>query len=197
MRTPARWLLVLALLLSVGSQQVAAQSSRTTIQRGTSLPTHCNPGDLFYKTAATIGLYTCPTTDTWALAASGAQGPTGPTGATGATGASGPTGPTGASGAAGAAQFPATPAPTAFSADCGAATAVGNNWVGIINLGNTASSCVVTFATVWSNAPTCAVVDFKNPTDVVAVTATSTTTMTLDVSQTNNNDTLLYHCFGA
>ena len=59
-------------LLTVNGQlgRGAAQRVRT----GTSLPAACSPlkGEIFFKTAAVIGLYICPATNTWTLLAAGA-----------------------------------------------------------------------------------------------------------------------------
>lgn len=37
----------------------------TFLARGTTLPATCRLGDLYYKTSAPIGLYSCITADTW------------------------------------------------------------------------------------------------------------------------------------
>jgi hypothetical protein len=42
-----------------------AQTARTHITTGSSLPANCTVGDIFYKTGTSAGQYTCSATDTW------------------------------------------------------------------------------------------------------------------------------------
>jgi hypothetical protein len=59
--------IALALLASVS---LGAQN-RLVPPKGASLPTSCNIGDLFTKTAATAGLYVCTAANTWSIVSSG------------------------------------------------------------------------------------------------------------------------------
>src|SRR5215831_4309964 len=89
------------------------------MQTGTTLPSTCLVGQMFYKSDAVPGsnIFGCSSTNTWTLQAGGpgALGPAGATGATGpagapgvpgAVGATGPAGPTGPQGVVGAAGPP-------------------------------------------------------------------------------------------
>lgn len=72
-------LLFLSLLLfSIGIAK--AQPNPQVFRRGTALPTICNVGDAFYKTAATAGQYNCTATNTWTIVTSGGGGGTCPSG---------------------------------------------------------------------------------------------------------------------
>lgn len=47
----------------------------TFLSRGTALPSTCRLGDLYYKTTAPIGLYSCTATNTWTIPAGGSTAP--------------------------------------------------------------------------------------------------------------------------
>jgi len=86
LRGPLLALGLLMLLMLVLTERAGSQIETRTayhIRFGASLPTTCKPttGDVFFKTAATVGVYSCTATDTWTYQGTGAGGP--PTGAAG------------------------------------------------------------------------------------------------------------------
>lgn len=48
-----------------------AQTARTHISTGSTVPANCTVGDVFYQTSVTAGLYQCTATDTWSTVSSG------------------------------------------------------------------------------------------------------------------------------
>lgn len=58
-------ILLLGLLASLPVGLFGQAGTYTTLRSGASLPAACNPGGMFYKTAATAGVYKCGPANTW------------------------------------------------------------------------------------------------------------------------------------
>lgn len=65
-----RWVMLLLLLL-LCVRTGSSQTARTHITTGSTVPTNCTVGDVFYQTNSTAGLYQCTATDTWAVVSTG------------------------------------------------------------------------------------------------------------------------------
>jgi len=70
--TSSLLLAVLLALAAPAAAQVTPGNPPSSIPRGASLPATCAVGQVFSKTAATIGLYFCTATNTWTLLEAGA-----------------------------------------------------------------------------------------------------------------------------
>ena len=87
-------------------------------------------------------------------------------------------------------------APTISSCGGGVPSIVGTDSAGKITIGTGGSvtSCTVTFASTWTNAPACFA---NNETQILLTRAVSTTTtVVLDAASTFDEDIMSYHCIG-
>ena len=86
-------------------------------------------------------------------------------------------------------------APTISACGAGTPSIVGNDNAGKVTIGTgVVTSCTLTFASSWTNAPACFA---NNETQILLTRATSTTTtVILDAAVTFDADVISYHCMG-
>jgi hypothetical protein len=86
-------------------------------------------------------------------------------------------------------------APTVSSCGTSPPVVVGNDGVMRVTIGSvSATSCTVTFAATWTNAPVCITNDATNVLDVKA--SATTTVLTLTSLTSMASDVISVHCLG-